>query len=302
MPIPLHTALRGGAGHILAGVGGAIDLPRHVDCSEAVAAGPSATARDAIRGGVATREVPGKDAGPRPAGPPRLSRPNANCAIECACGATALAGYAPQPVRSAAQAAAPAVVRVRLNVRAGPVAVDLIRGAADPRRPAHGAVSVLAELAIRTRAPVGRFVDAVAAAVADVTRAARRPQRCVRLVTDRCPRRAAVCPRRAGRPAGGVRRAGRTPCAAGARSSRAAGAGASRAAGSAAAGAGLAAGAGQATRAAGAGRPARASARPDLAAAAGSASRAGRRDARRAALTAVPARPAAAGVRSAVTD
>ena len=79
--------------------------------------------------------------------------------------------------------------------------------------------------------------------------------------------------------------------------------------------AGLAAGAGHATRAAGAGRPARASARParaaaatgrasarpDLAGAAGGAARAGRRESRRAALTAVPARPAAAGVRSAVT-
>ena len=150
MPIRIHTSLRGGAGHVLAVVVGAIDLPRHVDCSEAVAAGSSAASRDAIRCGVTTREVPGKDAGPCPAGSPRLSRPNANCAIGRACGATALAGYARQPVRAAARGARPAVVQIRLKVRAGPVAVDLIRGAADPRRPALGAVSVLAELTIRT--------------------------------------------------------------------------------------------------------------------------------------------------------
>jgi hypothetical protein len=59
-----RTARRRGALRRRAGVGGATDLPRHIDCSEAVTAGARAAARNAIRRAVARREPCGKDAHP----------------------------------------------------------------------------------------------------------------------------------------------------------------------------------------------------------------------------------------------
>src|SRR5581483_3497139 len=108
------TALRHGARYISTVIAGATDLSRHVDCAEAIAAGPRAASRDAIRRGVAAGEVLGKDARASPANSAHLSRPNAQLAVRCVGGANALAAGACHGVARAAQAARPAVVRIRL--------------------------------------------------------------------------------------------------------------------------------------------------------------------------------------------
>ncbi len=139
-------------------------MPRHVDCSQAEAAGPCAASRDAIGRRVTTWEVLGKDARPSPADPAHLPRPHAEFAVRCVCGANALTARAPHEVVRAAYTAAPAVVRIRLNVHA--------RAVARSKRPgAHalpGAVTRLirragrdarTELAVRARLRAARACE-----------------------------------------------------------------------------------------------------------------------------------------------